>query len=552
MRKKPKIFVSVFLVIGMLLGLSSVSFAEFYRIGDTEVELDGFVRQEFGFGVAGTSDERTNQSGLHSAYQMWLLDTNTVFNDQLEMRCILRMWGDLAYSLLSDNDRWKENGFSSSRNNLQWDNDFNQILREFYLTYSTTKFMLRLGKQQIGWGEADGMRLMDIVNPLDGRRGPFYDTEGYEEVRIPKWMVKADYFLPNFSIFYDLDLELIWNPGDVQETGELLPPYAHPEMYGGVLVPGQFVRESQKQWGIWGIPVNFVPLPVRMTKKERSTGLKNSEFGTRFKFSFANTYMTLNYWQGFAPDSILKFRGIFRDDQNGFVFPDPSAGFPPFPAYIQMDRIYKRMRAAGFTLSRELYGVGSRVKQVANPVLRIEALYAPEVYLNTAEMTATDMLVIRKVDQIRYMVGFDWPVRMPWINPSKNVFLSGQMFHLITLDRKGEPRAPRPAPFYHWTWPRNQFVSTLLVRTEYMNEKIVPSVLFVWDHHNQSAWAKTKTVFRWGDHWRPEIGWVWIKRNSHHTQYAMGPMAPPTSDNWKFFGVFEDRDELYLRIQYLF
>lgn len=531
---------------------SSAAMALVYDWCGKRVDVEGFIRQEFAFGVQHTTDERTNQSGLHSAYQIWYLDTNVSWTDNFETRAILRMWGDLAYAMLDNNDRWKENGFASARNNLQWDDNFNQILREFYVTYSSTNFMVRAGKQQIGWGEADGMRLMDIINPLDGRRGPFYDTEGYEEVRIPKWMIKADYFPPNFSVFYDLDLELIWNPGDVQETGELLPPFGRAHTFDGRLVPGAWPTDCQKQWGIWGIPVNFVPLPVRLNKKERSTALKNSEGGVRFKFSFANTSMTLNYWQGFNADSILQFRGVLPDFQNGFIFPDPTAGFPPFPAYINMDRIYKRARYIGFTLNRELYGVGDAVRQVANPVLRIEALYQPELYLNTGEMTATTMLKIRKIDQIRYMVGFDWPMRITWINPSKNVFFSGQMFHIITLNRRDGVQAPRPAPFYTWTWPKNQFVTSLMVRTEYFNENVVPAYLVVWDHHSQSAWSKTKCTFKFGDHWRPEIGWIWIKKNSNHTQYAMGPMAPPTADNWRFFGTFEDRDEVYLRIQYQF
>jgi len=550
-------FMLSFVLVGALLSLPYPAMAKFYDVCGKEVAIEGFIRQEFSFGVSDSNRLKTNQSGLHSAYQIWYLDSNVRFTRNLEVRGILRLWGDLAYQLLSDNSHF-ERYFKSSKKNLNWDDDFDQILREFYISYYTENFFVRIGKQQIGWGEADGLRLIDVINPLDSRRGPFYDTEGYEEVRIPKWMIKTEFYPGDIGRLYDIGLEFYWNPGDVRETGELIPPYANAQLGGGTglfnfisptSIYGDGVPvEVQRQWGIWGVPVNFVPLPVRLFKKERSTSIDNSEFGARIKFSYKNTAITLNYWQGFQPDMVLKFRGIARDPYGSF--------FPPLGVWqrsvLLMDRQYRRMRLAGFTLSRELYGVGPLVKQAANPVLRMEALYEFKHPFNTGLMTATDMLAIQDYDQIRYVIGFDWPMRLRWLNPQKNTFVSGQMFHIHTLNYHGGVNAPRPAPFYTWTYPRNQFYTTLLVKTEYKNETYIPSVLFAWDHNNQSAWSKFKFIYRYGDHWRPEIGYIWIKKNTHHTQNPGFPFPIAVADNWKSFGTFEDRDEVYIRIQYQF
>lgn len=545
MKRSLKICLGL-LVVCIAIVLAQPAHAVKYNLLGKEVSVEGYFRQEFAFNVSETSDEKTNQPGLHSAYQVWYLDTNTRLTSNLEMRAIFRLFGDMVYAIRGDSNHF-ERYFKSSKDNLQWDDDFRYLLREFYLSYSARSFFIRVGKQQIGWGEADGLRLMDVINPLDGRRGPFYDTEGYEEVRIPKWLVKTVLYPGNFKMFYDLALELIWNPGDVQEYGELLPPYANAQLAGptGFFGPGVPVG-CQHQWGVWGIPVNFVPLPVRLNKKEHATALKNSEFGARLSFNFCATNMTLNYWQGFQTDSVLKFAGIMPDPVGGSIFPPLGV---MTPSTLVMNREYRRMRVVGFTLSRELYGFGPLVGQAANPVLRVEALFEFKKPFNTALNTATDFIHIRDYDQIRYMVGFDWPVRMRFINPSKNVFLSGQVFHIHTLNYRNGVDAPRPAPFYTWTYPQNQFYSSLLVRTEYFNEKVVPSALLVWDHNNQSAWGKFRVGFKHGDHWRPEIGYVWIKRNTHHSQF-MG--LTTITDNWKAFGTFEDRDEVYVRIQYQF
>lgn len=61
-------------------------------------------------------------------------------------------------------------------------------LRELYLdtTWGNTDF--RIGKQQVAWGTADGMKLLDIINPTDWRE---FNQNKMEDSRIPVWMVNA-------------------------------------------------------------------------------------------------------------------------------------------------------------------------------------------------------------------------------------------------------------------------------------------------------------------------------------------------------------------------
>jgi len=550
--KKLKTLMLSLAVIGMVLAVSCPAMAEYYKLFGKDVSIEGFFRQEFAFNTNSSSEYKTNQTGLQSAYQMWYLDTNLELTKGIEVRGIFRLWGDLIYAIRSDHGHF-ERRFKASKKNLQFDDSFDQILREFYVSYFGDKFLLRVGKQQIGWGEADGLRIMDVINPLDVRRDfAFYDTEGYEEVRIPKWMVKTEFYTGNFGPILDTSVELYWNPGDVKETGELLPTYADVHKAGGIFVPGQYPTGSQKQWGTWGVPQNFVPLPVQFYKKERATALKNSEYGTRVKLNYKDTFITLNYWQGFQQDCVLNYQGILPFAPGSFLSPLP--GLPPIPASFRMDREWRRMRVVGFTLNRELFGVGAMCGQVANPVLRVEALYEFEKTFNTGRMTATDLLVLKKYDQIRYMIGFDWAMKMSWINPAKNIFVSGQFFHQHTLKYKGGADAPRPVPLYTWTYPKNQFYTSLLLRTEYKNDNVVPSILTVYDHHCQAMWMKSKIDFKIGNHWRPQIGYLWITKNQHHTQAIGGPGTPTPhiGDNWKSFGIFEDRDQIWVRIQYQF
>ncbi|MBF0182066.1 MAG: RNA polymerase-associated protein rapA [Magnetococcales bacterium] len=64
----------------------------------------------------------------------------------------------------------------------------NDLLREVYLDKSLGPVELRIGKQQEVWGTADGIKLLDIVNPTDYRE---FVQNTMADSRIPVWMAKA-------------------------------------------------------------------------------------------------------------------------------------------------------------------------------------------------------------------------------------------------------------------------------------------------------------------------------------------------------------------------
>lgn len=540
-------------------GFWSVAHAIEIDLCGPTMTAEGYFRQEFAFNVAGTSEEKTNQSGLQSAYQIWYLDTNTTFSNNLELRTILRLWGDMAYTILDDNSHF-ERYFEDSKSNQEWQDDWNEILREFYVTYYTQKFLFRAGKQQIGWGEADGLRLMDVINPLDARHDfLFYDTEGYEEARIPKWMIKTEFYPGDFGPFYDNGIELYWNPGDVQEFGDLLPGYINAPLAAGVFAPAGltnvYPNDIQGSWGTWGAPTPFAPLPVTLDKKEKATSLTNGEFGTRIKLNFSDTFMTLNGWYGWKHQDVLDYQGLI---------PDARALAQGYPGSLLFNREWTRLKVLGFTLSREMFGVGDLAGQNANPVLRVEALYSFDEKFNSRGQSAdpvtglpTELFHIVDQDQLRYMIGFDWSMNIKFINPTKSTFVSGQFFHIWTpnVPDGADKALLQLAPYSGWRWPEHQFYYTLLLRTEYKNEQIVPSMLYVQDCHTGAAWVKTKLYFRIGNHWRPEIGYLWIGRNRDHGTVNAGPTTGGpvwATNDWESFGLFEDRDQVWVRIQYQF
>jgi hypothetical protein len=81
---------------------------------------------------------------------------------------------------------------------------FQLELREFY--YRNTlgeNGTLTLGKQQVVWGQADGITVLDIVNPMNYRE---FLLEDPDEARIPTWMTNVVLPLGQF------DMQILWIP----------------------------------------------------------------------------------------------------------------------------------------------------------------------------------------------------------------------------------------------------------------------------------------------------------------------------------------------------
>ena len=92
------------------------------------------------------------------------LEATWDFLDNLTLFGIYRGVYDGAMDLNSDyEDNIKDAGASHRRDNLKKENE----IRELYVDLDVGNWRFRVGKQQWMWGEADGLRMADIINPLE-------------------------------------------------------------------------------------------------------------------------------------------------------------------------------------------------------------------------------------------------------------------------------------------------------------------------------------------------------------------------------------------------
>ncbi len=92
-------------------------------------------------------------------------------------------------------------------------------LRELYLDFRVADTDWRLGKQQVVWGQADGIKVLDVVNPQSYRE---FILDDFDKSRIPLWMANV-----NIPVGDSANLQLLWIPDTTyHELAELDTPFA--------------------------------------------------------------------------------------------------------------------------------------------------------------------------------------------------------------------------------------------------------------------------------------------------------------------------------------
>ena len=247
-------------------------------------------------------------------------------------------------------------------------------LRELYADMYFKHFDVRLGKQQIVWGKADGVFITDIVSPLNLTEFLLPD---FDEIRTGVIAVKIDYYLGNST------LEGIWIP--------------------------QFTPTTRPQPGsIWYIRPDFpAPPTFDWSKSKVKASLKNSE--AFLKYSFLGSNIDFDLMGGYTWDANPTMHLQKQIEMN-------TTTTPPTPVLtgLLITPQHHRLYVTGGSFSTEIGGF----------ILRGEAAYYDGKYFQTMDPRAEEALTQK--NYINYVVGLDYSLG--------GVKLSGQFIQKLILD----------------------------------------------------------------------------------------------------------------------
>ena len=243
-------------------------------------------------------------------------------------------------------------------------------LREFYLETEVGQTYFTLGKQQIVWGKADGLKILDVVNPQEFRE---FILDDFDDSRIPLWAVNAE--IP----INDSVLQLIWIP---DQTYHALPePDSLYAFTSPILVPTAPP----------GVSVDLRPV------EKPGRFFADADYGVRLTSFVGGWDLTFNYLYHYHDTPVL-FRSLT-------LGPQPTITVTPR---------YERTHLFGGTFSNAF----------GDFVLRGEVGYSTDRYFLTDDASDSDGVI--KSDELAYVFGLDW-------SGLDETFLSVQLFqsHLI-------------------------------------------------------------------------------------------------------------------------
>ncbi len=153
-------------------------------------------------------------------------------------------------------------------------------LKELFVTGRVGTGTLRLGKQQIAWGAADGVRVLDVVNPVDLSNFVMGDPV---DSRIALWSA-------NYQVALALaDLQLIWIPDLTFNDYPADPRWYYltsPKIIPGPPAPG------------------IVPLMVPL-QRPGTNPVRNANYGLRLTKVIGGVDVTLNYLYHYNDDVVV-------------------------------------------------------------------------------------------------------------------------------------------------------------------------------------------------------------------------------------------------------
>ncbi|MCK4554741.1 hypothetical protein KAU19_07360 [Candidatus Parcubacteria bacterium] len=274
----------------------------------------------------------------------------TKIKNVFELNSFGKISQDLSYTL--GGKAHYDTVFSLTDNypqNVKDDQERGIELRDAYFDFSMGNFDIRLGLQQIVWGEAIGVFIADVVHPWDLRE---YILPNLSDIRVPEWAANIEWY-PGENHF-----QFVWVP---------FPEYSTLGVEGSEF---DFLdRETEN--------INY------NKAEEPSNNLKNSKFGLKANRFFDGCGLDLSlFWLNKHDDLPTPFREIVVDPLT-------------YSYTININPKHERINIFGATFS----------KDIGDDIVRGEFVYTDGKYFQVDDLSDKDGVI--KKDSLDYLLGWN-------------------------------------------------------------------------------------------------------------------------------------------------
>jgi hypothetical protein len=485
--------------------------------------------------------------------------------------------------------------------NLRFGRDYTNYLyypvRSAYLGFHWNLFgqnFLRLGKQQIVWGKADFFRLQDIVNPVDYSQHFF--IEPFSDTRIPQLSAWFQHRFGDLAFLHEVAGSLVWNfdyfnPVGLGQGGQPWAVAFGDEKRAFAFDNGLFDAGLCNGSSTPGVcnpnHVNF----GLYREQVPDWRLDNTGIGTKWDFllpypsiRFALTdYYANQQTPTFVLSQLMAVPTLpgcanAATITSGFPgFYGPGGGGLPFIATNARSIHLAKNETAQSYLNHCVFGGGAEIRyHKANTlglsadyfephtgvVIRVESSWTHDAMLNN-----TDYLSWQdNGDILQYVVGFDKPYFIKFLNPYRTFFSSLQVYETYYPGQLSENSCKDGL-----VTCVNNFTFTFFTQTHYYGDMIIP-LIFAAYSTGTDATIGGNVQYLITDHWSATVGFDAFLGISHQHNVgpdalfqsrAFGGLQPPQDEPYSetIFGPAQDlaggaernvMDEFWTRVRYRF
>lgn len=542
------------LCLAVVLGLGFVGEVRAIDLLDGKLRLHGFLKNETGMRLKERSwydpiildapipstlpaeNARAEEDKLSVMRSTMFIDGEYDITDSLRFGFIFRGYYDAKWDLDSSIDYVAERTEGDLR--AEPDGEYLEAdvdLREYHMTWELGNFRIKAGRQQIVWGEADAIRISDIINPLDYSKDFTTTAYGYdwEDVRIPQRMIDITYVAPDSP--QQVELEFVLNPEDSRV--HTYSPYG--ELY--YMNPGNIsLYPTNVLMASFGLPdlgftSNSQNDAIGDAIDDANPDSNSASFsgGMRLRAVLGGWDTHLFYYYqraqnpiftSFSNFTFLTFPWDVFDETLGVKAHFPHKNTVGATANYFHDASGTVFRGEfGYTIDHPYTGLRQGVDGAGRPW---------GGWFNDS--------VIYK-DTVSYMLGFDRPTWISFLNKTNTFFITGQFVHKFILDYNDEVKGQNDKLLLTTVMGKDgmsdhQTLVSLKIDTKYYDDRIKPDVLVVWDINGHNGYVRP--ALRWAPtyDWMLEVGALYFWADS----YVCGPFGPVKDDD-QIYGSIEWR-----------
>ncbi|HEV8718516.1 MAG TPA: DUF1302 family protein, partial [Candidatus Binatia bacterium] len=305
-------------------------------------------------------------------------------------------------------------------------------LFEAYVDFTRGPLFLRIGRQNLSWGETDAFRLLDQINPLDASFGGFLVS--LDERRLPLDMARVVYSFERVGPFSELNLEgygaLDDNVATPVPTGSPWSTPNPPGIRGFVKRPAKNFTDARGGFRLTtrlgdltlsaAHYYTFLDTPlVRIVTPEMKPPVNLAEFDAAVAAGNAAQFLVDHF-------------------QANVLF--PKIAISGATASFSLPRFYAVVRSEVAIFWREPLFKNSGPLNLLGPALTHGQITPGYKQVGIDAVTGSPLLKYKNdIDRfhvVRWSLGIDINRYIRFLNPQQSFIISGQMFatHIVDFD----------------------------------------------------------------------------------------------------------------------